>query len=196
MTEEKNPVPPSPDHSLSRLTEMARELRRLQNEMESLSAQVEAKQQQINALAERDIPELMEQIGMEKFATTDGFSIELKESLRASIPAARKEEAFQWLEANHHQGLVKSEVSVAFGREDMPRAAELVGRLTADGMPAQFERWIEPATLSAWAREQLEAGGDVPSDLFGIFRQRQARIVLPKDKKARTAPKGGDKHFP
>jgi len=158
---------------LSRLTDA---LGAAEQEVAKLEAQLESARAKVTDLAERQIPELMDNLGMRSFVTANGFKVEVRKTIRASIPAARREEAMNWLDQHGHSGLIKRNISVAFNREQESEAAELQGALAEQFENVRTERKVEPSTLRAFIGEQLEAGAEVPLDLFGAWEQRVARV--------------------
>jgi len=128
-------------------------------------------------LAEHQIPEKMDEIGMDNFTTKSGFQISVKETIRASIPAARKAEAFQWLEEHGHGGLIKRTVVVGFDRDEEEKATELRAGLEAEFENVKTDKKVEPSTLRAFIAERLKLEEDIPLPLFGAFRQRKAKVT-------------------
>jgi len=128
-------------------------------------------------LAEHQIPEKMDEIGVENFKTKSGFQIAVKETIRASIPVARKSEAFKWLEDNGHGGLIKRTVVVGFNRDEEDKASSLRDSLESDFENVKTDRKVEPSTLRAFIAERLRANEDIPLPLFGAFRQRTAKVT-------------------
>ena len=43
---------------------------------------------------------------------------------------------------------------------------------------ANLERKVEPMTLQAFIKEHLAAGKDIPLDIFGVYRQRIAKVEV------------------
>ena len=39
------------------------------------------------------------------------------------------------------------------------------------------KKWVEPMTLKAFVREQVEQGNDLPHDLFNVFIGEKATIT-------------------
>jgi hypothetical protein len=128
-------------------------------------------------LADRTIPELMDQFGMKTFTTTSGLKIDVRRTIRASIPAANKVKAMAWLDDNGHSGLIKRNILVAFDRESQDAAHELKDSLGQQFENVKEEMKVEPSTLRAFIGEQLKAGEEVPLELFGAWEQRTAKIT-------------------
>jgi hypothetical protein len=106
----------------------------------------------------------------------DGSRIELKAFYSASISAARRAEAFQWLRDHGMDDIIKNTVSVRFGRGEDELCSRLLEILGTQGYPAEQAEKIEPMTLKAWVKEQVERGNEFPTELFGAYIGQKAII--------------------
>lgn len=129
-------------------------------------------------LAEHQVPDLLEELGLQTITTTDGNTVELSEKIRSSIPKARKLEAHKWLEDNGQAGMIKRTFIISFNRDEEKFVRKFERDLAQRKRPLNTRRdqKVEPQTLLAFIRRQIEAGNDVPLDLFGVHRQRVAKI--------------------
>lgn len=169
--------PPSQD-LLQRISEAARELREQDRKIEEEEARLQEMKKRRQHISEKRIPDLMEEAGFERFTTSDGIEVDVKEHIRASIPKDRAGQAFRWLEEQGHGELIKRGFSIRFNREQQ-EAAERFEQMVQeqyDGFDVKQERTVHPQTLQAFIREQLEAGVDIPLSLFGAIKQRIARV--------------------
>lgn len=170
---------PEGDGELAQLSRLAEEQRLAEQEVEEAQRQLKVKQDRLNDIAERLIPELMEQVGLNKVTTRGGLEVLVQEAIRASMgKGAEKEAATDWLEQNGHEAIIKLQVVTQFGRgdEERERAHRAVALLREAGYAASFERQVHPQTLAALIRELLEQGADVPEDMFHVHRQRRAKV--------------------
>jgi hypothetical protein len=115
-------------------------------------------------------------MGMKAFRMDDGSSIEIKAFYSASISEARRAEAYQWLRDHGFDDIIKNTVSVRFGRGEDELCARLLNLLGETGYPADQAEKIEPMTLKAWVKEQVERGNEFPSELFGAYIGQKAVI--------------------
>lgn len=162
---------------LAMLAQFAGQLNSAELEVAKLEEALAAAKGKVTDLAERQIPELMDTLGMKTFTTKNGFKVEVKRTIRASIPAASKDKAMKWLDDNGHSGLIKRSVLVAFDRTQEKEAAKLEQQLGKKFENVKTDLKVEPSTLRAWIAEQLEAGAEVPLELFGAWEQRIAKIT-------------------
>lgn len=136
--------------------------------------------ERLKQISEVDIPTLMDSIGMAQFTLRTGVVISVEEVIRASIPKAQSLAAFAWLRANNSEALIKREVSVSFGKGENDAAEKLLTELSSQGLPVENNESVHASTLSAWVREKLKNGIEIPIELFGVFRQRVSKVKMPK----------------
>ena len=164
------------DEELQGISALAKRAKVLQKEVEDLEAVTKERKDQLRKLTEQAIPEALAETGMRGFVMEDGSKVELKDFYSASISAATKAEAFQWLRDHKMDDLIKNTVSVKFGRGEDELCSRLLEILGTQGYPAEQTEKIEPMTLKAWVKEQTERGNEFPMDLFGAYIGQKAII--------------------
>ena len=164
------------DDDIAGIASLAKRAKELEKEVEDLEQVMKERKDQLRKLTEQSIPEALAQTGMKGFVMDDGSKIELKAFYSASISAARKAEAFQWLRDHGMDDIIKNTVSVRFGRGEDELCSRLLGLLGDQGYPAEQAEKIEPMTLKAWVKEQVERGNEFPSELFGAYIGQKAII--------------------
>lgn len=164
------------DDAVASLANLAKRSKNLQREIEDLEAVLKERKHQQNKLLEESIPEALNSLGMKSFQMEDGSSISVKPYYSASIKEERRAEAYQWLRDNGFDDIIKNTVSVRFGRGEDNLCDSLLNLLGEKGFPAEQAEKIEPMTLKAWAREQVERGNEFPMDLFGVYVGQKATI--------------------
>ncbi len=178
----ENPVTNS-DEAKASVARLARLQVELENEVDKLEGQLKSKKIELQRVAEQDLPEAMDKIGMKKFELTDGTKIDISTFYNASIPAERKPEAFAWLDENGHGGLIKTEVEVKFERGELEIAKEFMTFIRGFNQLSNEPELLQNVhfqTLRGFVREQVESGATLPQDLFGVFIGRKAKIKTPK----------------
>lgn len=163
-------------NDLANLGELIAQMQDAEEAVREAEAELKQRQQTLRTLAEHDIPELMMACGIETFETTDGIKVSIKKDIRASIPVAMRERAYQWLEENGHSGLIKREVRVGFRRDQGDEAQALLDELGSKHGNVAERQEVHPSTLKAFLKEQLDAGEDIPMEMFGAFELRRAKI--------------------
>ena len=148
----------------------------VQKEVSELEDKLKKKKEEELKLSEQDIPNLMQKAGAASIKLTDGTAVEIKPYYGARIPASRTEEAFDWLRENNFADLIKNNVTLTFGRNEDNVAKSIVDDLRNKGHNVKQAEKVEPMTLKAFVREQIEKGKDVPADLFGVYVATRTKI--------------------
>lgn len=168
------------DNLLGSIRAVARRLKSEEAEVARLEEALQKAKERMRHTAEHELPGLMETAGMAKFALEEGTEIVVHEVLRGSIPKSRADEAHAWLEEHNSGGLIKREVVIEFDRGEEGWAKKFLADLAKRKKPvrSQVKKNVHPQTLLAYLREKLGNGEPVPLDLFGVFRQRVAKVEM------------------
>ncbi len=166
--------------SLAQLQILAERQAVIQSRVEDLEKQLESEKKLLRDISEQEIPELMDTVGVTDFKTRSGLRISIDEKIRAAIPKKKLHEALRWLELNGHGSLIKRKVSVAFGKGEESEAERLKSTLIDGEYVFDDNANVHPSTLSAFVREKLAEGEEIPLDLLGVFRQRSTKVELPQ----------------
>lgn len=165
--------------TLSQLSALCQQLARSQRESVEAAAALKRKLEAMRRLEEDDIPSLMTELGVTEIVLETGEKITVALEVYAEFSKSESEtkaKAFAWLEANGHGGLIKTDVSVQFGREELPKATALSEKLAEEGFMPELSRNIHAQTLKAFIKEQLIAGEPVPLDMFGARSVQKAKV--------------------
>lgn len=119
------------------------------------------------SLREEALPLAMQELGLCKVALDSGQTISIKQDVYASIPASGKDDAYEWIEDNGFGGLIKTIISVQYGKGELDKAQELLEELQEKGLNPDIKRDVHAQTLKAFLNEQIGKGAAVPLDLFG-----------------------------
>lgn len=174
---------PESSGDLSQLHELAEQQAQAEAEVARIEAELNGAKERLKQIAEVALPAAMDELGLTEFKTTSGLIIVIAETIRASIPKARQAEAFDWLRARGHANLIKRQLSISFGKGEDELADKALDLLIAQHYDPEVKTEVHTQTLGALVREKLEAGEDLPLELFGVFRQRSSKIEVPKVKK-------------
>lgn len=153
--------------SLAELTTLCQMLVERDREIEHAEQQLKAAKESARQLREEAIPAALTELGVTDVRLLSGEKVSMQQDVYASIPADKKFEAFDWLERHAFGGLIKTEVSVQFGKGELGAASEFFERLKSQGLAPDFARNVHPQTLKAWLRERLAKADPVPLELFG-----------------------------
>jgi hypothetical protein len=163
--------------ALAELAELVAQLAEAEQAMYDAEDNLRRAKQRVRQISEMQIPEVMDRVGVREFVTKTGAKISVKESIRCSVPAAKRAEAWQWLRDNGHGSLVKSTVSVSFGKEQIQDAELFRRQCEEQGMLVKSEEKVEPATLKKFIKDSLDSGTDIPMELFGAYNQKQTKVT-------------------
>jgi hypothetical protein len=183
MTTDYSAYTEAPDtDKLAQLGALAKQQQDLEQDIIRQEAVLDGTRDRLRILSEKTIPELMDQLEMAAFSTRDGLHVKVAEAIRASIPKARQGEAVKWLDDHGFEKLVKRIFTIRFGKEEEAWANRFAADLAKrkHQLNVEKESSVHSRTLAAFVKEQLEAGTDIPLDLFGVFRQRFSKIEIRK----------------
>ena len=122
------------------------------------------------------IPTMMSEMGLAELKLHDGSHLKVSTTYRATITEANKEAAFNWLRNNGLGDIIKNEISVSFGRNEDNKAASYAELAKGQGFQPTQKMKVEPMTLKALVRERIEAGKDMPTEIFGVFSENKTTI--------------------
>ena len=122
------------------------------------------------------IPTMMSEMGLAELKLHDGSHLKVSTSYRATITEANKEAAFNWLRENGLGDIIKNEISVSFGRNEDNKAADYAELAKGQGFQPTQKMKVEPMTLKALVRERIEAGKEIPTEIFGVFSENKTTI--------------------
>tara|TARA_R100000935_G_scaffold50716_1_gene76769 strand:+ start:565 stop:1140 length:576 start_codon:yes stop_codon:yes gene_type:complete len=164
------------DNELSVVSGLANKQLQVGSELAELEGAVKAKKEELRLISEQELPDAMQAAGLNEIVLSSGEKISIGEFYSAHISKANQEVAYQWLTANGHEGLIKNEVSLRFGRDESEVVKETVSNLKARGLSPEVRQSVHPSTLKAFVREQLTSGNDIPTEPFGIYIGTKATI--------------------
>ena len=97
------------------LSDLVRTLRNVEKQIEDAEIHMKALKAEKHKLSVENIPSLMDEMGVERL-DVDGLTVERKMMVHASIPQARKDEAFAWLRDNGLDDIIKNDGIVRSAR--------------------------------------------------------------------------------
>ena len=130
----------------------------------------------IERLSGEVIPTMMTEMGLSELKLQDGSHLKVSTSYKAHITEANKEMAFNWLRDNGLGDIIKNEISVSFGRGEDNKAAHYAELAKGQGLDPTQKLKVEPMTLKALVRERIEAGKEMPTEIFGVFTENKTTI--------------------
>ena len=162
------------------LSDQVTKLQSLEDEIDEQEKKLKELKRNQELLSGEVIPTMMTEMNISTLKLADGSAVEVKPVYGASIPAAKKEDAFNWLRKNGLGDLIKNEITVAFGRNVDNKAMAYANLAQGQGYEPIQKLKVEPMTLKAMVRERLESGQEMPSDLFNVFAGNRTKITRSK----------------
>ena len=155
--------------NIQSLADQVERLQTLQREVDSAEEQLKQKKKNLEHISGEVIPTMMSEMGLSHLKLMDGSSVDVKPHYSATITQANKEAAFNWLRNNGLGDIIKNEISVSFGRNEDTRAADYADLAKSHGFQPTQKLKVEPMTLKALVRERIEAGKEMPTEIFNVF---------------------------
>ena len=159
------------------ISDKCHQLNELQSQLKEKEEAISKLKHKIRDMEERIIPEMMQEAGVSKIKLKDGTEVEIKPFYAAKIPESRVEEAFSWLRGKGFEDLIKNTVTASFGRGQDNQVSELISVCEKFGFNYNKKEKVEPMTLKAFVREQVEGGKELPFDLFGVYIANKTKIT-------------------
>jgi hypothetical protein len=153
---------------LGRISLLADEMHSLDKQIAESELQTKKLKETHRQIAEEQLPELFEQVGMSELKTLKGLPLKLKNKVYTNISKGRKPNAIAWLDANGQGGMVKRSVIIDFDKTQETKVKALL-RLIGRGWPNnRTELDVHASTVKAFVIRQLADGKKIPFDVFGI----------------------------
>ena len=157
------------------LSSLVRLLNNVQQQIDDAEQHLKALKQEKQRISFEQIPMLMDEMGIER-VDVDGATVQLKPFVSASIPADRKQDAFNWLREHGLDDIIKNDIIVSFGRGQDNAAGDVMYDLEQKGFHPEQKTHIHAMTLKAFVRERVEKGLPIDLDMFGAYVARTADV--------------------
>lgn len=165
------------DEQLGILAQKAAKQVQLEKEIEDLELTLKERKGELAKISELEIPELMGSLGVADFTLKDGYKVKVSAFYAGKITEEKADQAFDWLEENGHDGIIKGEFVVMYRRPDKQRIGQFLDLARELGFETKDKLNVHPMTLKAFLKEQIEGGTeDFPRDLFGTYTGWKTKI--------------------
>jgi len=155
--------------NIQSLADQVERLENLNQEIEKKEKDLKQRKKDLEHISGEVIPTMMAEMGLSHLKLMDGSSVDVKPNYSASITIANREAAFNWLRNNGLGDIIKNEILVSFGRNEDNKAADYAALAQERGFQPTQKLKVEPMTLKALVRERIEAGKEMPTELFNVF---------------------------
>jgi TolA-binding protein len=155
--------------NIQSLADQVERLEDLQKRLELQEENMKNTKKELEHISGEVIPTMMSEMGLSHLKLMDGSSVDVKPNYSATITVANREAAFNWLRQNGLGDIIKNEISVSFGRNEDNKAADYAELAKGHGFEPTQKLKVEPMTLKALVRERIEAGKEMPTEIFNVF---------------------------
>ena len=158
------------------LADQVERLYNMQKKLELEEENLKKTKKELKHISVEIIPTMMSEMGLSHLKLMDGSSVNVKPNYSASITIANREAAFNWLRNNGLGDIIKNDITVSFGKNEDNKAADYAALALDRGLQPTQKLKVEPMTLKALVRERIEAGIEMPTDLFNIYVENKTTI--------------------
>jgi len=165
---------------LTDVSKLAAKIIQKESKVKTLEEELKATKKELLELTDQDLPAAMEEINMESFTLKDGSEVKIMPTYGGTIRADDKPQAHTWLRDNGYGDLVKNTISANFGMGEDNLAKDFYQSAIDRGFQVDKKEAVHPMSLKSWVKEMTEKGSEFPSDLFGAFIGKKAKIMKGK----------------
>ena len=159
------------------LSDKVIKLKDLEDEIENAEQSLSKLKENARYISQIEVPQMMEEMHITKLKLKDGESVEIKKVYSGSILPENQEGAFTWLRDHDLGDIIKRDVTVTFGQGEDNKASVYADLAQGQGYEPVQKIGVHPQTLKAIVRERLEAGREMPSDLFKTYAGNRTKIT-------------------
>ena len=163
--------------NITSLADQVKRLRDLEDQVKADEQALKNKQREVERISGEIIPTLLSEMGLSSIKLADGSAVDVKPYYAASISIKNREAAYNWLRENGLGDIIKNEVSVSFGKNEDNKAAHYANLAKSQGFQPTQKMKVEPMTLKALVRERIEAGKEMPTDIFNVFVGNRTKLT-------------------
>lgn len=167
--------------TLKELAKLCQRYVNMANDIVAAEDELKDQKDAFNRLRMETIPDMFFELEISELKLRSGEKIIITSDIQCGITNERKTKAHTWLMKNGFGGLIKMNVKIAFGKDEIKAANNLVAYLSRDYRDSvSLEKSVHPATLKSFIKEQMAEGNEVPHDLFGVFPFNVAKLERKK----------------
>ena len=173
---EKETQPDVTTEDLGNISDLGRQLAELEEKIQIEEEHLKNLKTEFRKISEDTLPNKLRELGVSEFKLADGTSMSVQSYYSARITPDNRDACFHWLENNGLGDIIKNTVSANFGRGEDDAAKDLMTSLESDGHDLTQKKWVEPMTLKAVVKEQVEKGNDLPLETFNVYVGQKIKV--------------------
>jgi len=174
VAKDAQPVPR--DEQLLKLSKLAQQQIEAEDYVANLEEQLKKAKENQRFISEVQVPEMMSALGVDEFKLTSGFKITVKPWFSGKITDENAEEAYNWLEEHGHGSIVKHDMTVQVRMTDSAKLERIKILAESLGLDIKEKFGVHYMTLSAFIKEQVNSGEEIPRELLGVTQGLRAKI--------------------
>ena len=176
-------VRPEPTPTMQRaLSSAALLYRTLQQRIATGEALLTELHEQERQMREVGLPALMQEFGLHTATLADGTTLAMDTSVHAKLSEKQKPAAYAWLREHGYDEVIKSQLTLRFGKGEDAHLQRTCDLLAEAGTPYDVRNDVHPQTYKALIRELLREGLTVPLDTLGVFTRIECIVKHPNEK--------------
>ena len=165
------------EEKLSSLAKLAENLVVVEDAIAEVEDKLAELKRQKRKLAEIEIPDIMNEIGIQEFKLKGGLKVNVKSVFTGKITEENAEEAFKWLDEHGHGGIVKGMIQIPYRLDDDKETIRKIEAFASEmGYEANEKLAVHHMTLSAFIKDQITQGKEFPRDLFNVWAGFNTKI--------------------
>jgi len=162
--------------TLERLINLVDQQLELEEIIEDMNADLKDRVKELNKVAIFDIPEIMDQLGVEEITLKNGRKVNVKESLYCSVPKKNLSEVAKILIENGYETLLKEDVVIPLDVTDKELKANVLDALARVGVNYEETFKVNTGSLKKAIKEMLEDGESIDLGMFGAYIKKESKI--------------------
>ena len=155
------------------LANLCQKYRDAEDEISALEEKLSAAKKALVVISEIQIPEIFNELGLKEFKLSNGLRVSVNPFFSGKITS---DEGYEWLEENGFGDIVKYDFTVSIKRNDaelLEDVKKLVGEI---GLDYKEKYGVHPMTFSAFLKEQITGGHELPRELLGVYTGFKTKI--------------------
>jgi len=166
----------TPD-ALERLRKAIANTIAMQEHIEQMEGDLSEAKKTLQYARAKLLPDLMAEMQVDSL-THAGYEVKVSEFVSGSLPKDQelREKALEWLESHDGGELIKTDLSLSFGKSQHNEALSLVAELKDDGYTVGVTSGVHPQTLQKYGRDRIHDGEEIDTELLGLFVGQIAKI--------------------
>lgn len=165
------------NEALRKIADLANQQYKMEKAIEEAEELVKYEKEKLRVLSQVTIPQAMAAVGLAEIKSKDGsFVLVIKPFYSAKIDEKNVQAAHKWLIDNGHGALIKHDITCTFDKDCVEEVANLKSLLETGGYAFLDEEKVHNKTLTAFVKEQVEAGTPFPLETFNGYVGSKAVI--------------------